>query len=38
MTWFLLRDEKRLAGWQSGLETYGGKKKPAYYAFRRLPH
>jgi hypothetical protein len=38
MTWFLLRDEKRLAGWQSGLETYRGKKKPAYYAFRRLPH
>jgi hypothetical protein len=38
MTWFLLRDEKRLAGWQSGLETYSGKKKPAYYAFRRLPH
>ncbi len=38
MTWFLLRDEKRLAGWQSGLETYSGRKKPAYYAFRRLPH
>jgi hypothetical protein len=38
MTWFLLRDERALAGWQSGLETYGGKKKPAYYAFRRLPH
>jgi len=38
MTWFLLRDERRLAGWQSGLETVGGKKKPAYYAFRRLPH
>jgi hypothetical protein len=38
MTWFLLRDERRLAGWQSGLETAGGRKKPAYYAFRRLPH
>jgi hypothetical protein len=38
MTWFLLRDEKNISGWQSGLETYSGKKKPAYYAFRRLPH
>ena len=38
MTWFLLRDERRLSGWQSGLETVGGKRKPAFYAFRRLPH
>ena len=38
MVWFLLRDERRLAGWQSGLETASGRKKPAYYAFRRLPH
>jgi hypothetical protein len=38
MLWFLLRDEGRLSGWQSGLFTVGGKKKPAYDAFRRLPH
>jgi len=38
MTWFLLRDERRLSGWQSGLETASGRKKPAYYAFMRLPH
>jgi hypothetical protein len=38
MLWFLLRDERRLSGWQSGLFTAGGKKKPAYDAFRRLPH
>jgi hypothetical protein len=38
MLWFLLRDETRLSGWQSGLFTATGKKKPAYDAFRRLPH
>jgi hypothetical protein len=38
MAWFLLRDERGLSGWQSGLETVSGKKKPAYAAFRRLPH
>jgi hypothetical protein len=38
MLWFLLRDEGRLSGWQSGLFTAAGKKKPAYNAFRRLPH
>jgi len=38
MLWFLLRDESRLSGWQSGLFTVGGKKKPAYNAFRSLPH
>jgi Glycosyl hydrolase catalytic core len=38
MLWFLLRDEKRLSGWQSGLFTATGRKKPAYDAFRRLPH
>jgi hypothetical protein len=38
MLWFLLRDEGRLGGWQSGLFTASGKKKPAYNAFRRLPH
>jgi len=38
MLWFLLRDEARLGGWQSGFFTVGGKKKPAYDAFRKLPH
>jgi hypothetical protein len=36
MLWFLLRDEPNVAGWQSGLETYRGKKKPAFFAFERL--
>ena len=34
--WFLIKDERRLSGWQSGLETAAGKKKPAYTVFRRL--
>jgi hypothetical protein len=38
MLWFLLRDEGRLGGWQSGLFTAAGKRKPAYFAFRALPH
>src|SRR5262249_44861156 len=41
MIWFLLRDEPRARGrdgWQSGLETRSGKKKPAYTTFRRLKH
>ena len=38
MLWFLLRDEGRLSGWQSGLFTASGTRKPAYYAFRALPH
>jgi hypothetical protein len=38
MLWFLLQDEPNLAGWQSGLETDRGQKKPAYSAFQRLPH
>ena len=33
--WFLLRDEDRLEGWQSGLLTFDGKRKPSYDAFRR---
>jgi hypothetical protein len=37
MLWFLLRDEPNLAGWQSGLETTAGNKKPAYSAYQRLP-
>jgi hypothetical protein len=35
--WFLLRDERRRAdGWQSGLLTAGGAKKPAFVAFQKL--
>jgi hypothetical protein len=33
--WFLLRDEDRLDGWQSGLTTVGGARKPSFNAFRR---
>jgi hypothetical protein len=38
MMWFLLRDQKQLGGWQSGLMTYAGAKKPSFNAFRTLPH
>jgi hypothetical protein len=38
MLWFLLRDERRISGWQSGLLTASGKPKPAFNAFRRLRH
>jgi hypothetical protein len=33
--WFLLRDEERIGGWQSGLTTFDGKRKPSFDAFRR---
>jgi hypothetical protein len=33
--WFLLRDEERLEGWQSGLMTYDGLRKASWNAFRR---
>jgi hypothetical protein len=36
MLWFLLRDEPTLGGWQSGLLTFSGKKKPAFTAFQNL--
>ena len=39
MIWFLLRDERRLRGrdgWQSGLLTAAGRRKPAFRAFQRL--
>jgi hypothetical protein len=32
--WFLIRDERRIAGWQSGVVTVNGKRKPAYRAFQ----
>ena len=33
--WFLLRDEERLGGWQSGLTTFEGRRKSSFNAFRR---
>ena len=37
MIWFLLRDEGRVgAGWQSGLYTVSGARKPAREVFERL--
>jgi hypothetical protein len=36
MIWFLLRDETRAAGWQSGFLTAAGRPKPAFAAFQRL--
>jgi polysaccharide biosynthesis protein PslG len=39
MIWFMLRDDTNIgAGWQSGLMTASGKRKPAFNVFRRLPH
>jgi hypothetical protein len=37
LVWFLLRDEPQLSGWQSGLATAAGAKKPAWSTFRTLP-
>jgi hypothetical protein len=37
LLWFLLRDEYRLDGWQSGLLSVTGQRKPAFEAFRRMP-
>jgi hypothetical protein len=34
----MLRDDRNLTvGWQSGLFTVGGARKPAFTAFRRVP-
>jgi putative glycosyl hydrolase len=38
MLWFLLKDEPVLSGWQSGLMTASGKKKPSFTTFMHLPH
>jgi hypothetical protein len=35
MLWFLLRDEPRLDGWQSGFVTASGKIKPSFAAFQK---
>ncbi|HUH14412.1 MAG TPA: glycosyl hydrolase [Gaiellaceae bacterium] len=36
MLWFMLRDDTRLAGWQSGLLNARGARKPAFAAFQRV--
>jgi len=38
MLWFQLKDEPGVGGWQSGLLTTRGKRKPAFLTFMRLPH
>ena len=38
MLWFLLKDDPDVGGWQSGLISFGGKKKPAFAAFENLSH
>ena len=37
MIWFLLKDEPDLSGWQSGLMTVDGRKKPSFAAYARVP-
>jgi hypothetical protein len=37
MLWFLVKDEPSLGGWQSGLTTVAGRKKPSWNAFLTLP-
>jgi len=38
MLWFQLKDEPQISGWQSGLMTARGKRKPSFLTFSRLPH
>jgi hypothetical protein len=35
--WFMLLDDSRLEGWQSGVMTNSAKRKPSYAAFKALP-
>jgi len=35
MIWFLVRDEPSVSGWQSGLMTSAGRRKPAFTAFQQ---
>ena len=37
MIWFLVKDERRSNGWQSGFYTASGRRKPSWQAFRRIP-
>jgi hypothetical protein len=36
LLWFLARDELRKTGWQSGLVSASGKRKPSYLEFQTL--
>ncbi|MGH3240576.1 MAG: glycosyl hydrolase [Spirillospora sp.] len=36
MLWFLLKDDTNANGWQSGLMTGTGRKKPSWVAFQRV--
>jgi hypothetical protein len=36
LVWFLIRDERRLSGWQSGVFSVRGYRKPAFRAFQKL--
>jgi hypothetical protein len=36
MCWFLIKDDRRAAGWQSGFYTVSGRRKPAWSAFQRV--
>ncbi len=36
MLWFLVRDELRATGWQSGLVSAAGRRKPSFFEFQRL--
>jgi hypothetical protein len=36
LVWFLIRDEQRLSGWQSGVLSASGKRKPSFQAFQTL--
>ncbi|HEU6443880.1 MAG TPA: hypothetical protein VFL61_02355 [Gaiellaceae bacterium] len=36
LVWFLIRDERRLSGWQSGVISARGARKPAFRAFQKL--
>ena len=36
IVWFLIRDESRLSGWQSGVLSAAGARKPAFRAFQTL--
>ena len=36
LLWFLLRDDTASGGWQSGLITAAGRKKPSFIQFQRI--
>jgi putative glycosyl hydrolase len=39
MVWFMLKDDTNISqGWQSGLITASGRKKPSFNVFAHLPH